>query len=225
MNHQLINTGAGWACLRCKLAWDQGEETGDCDPEGGYTFSAEEVESVPIIRIPDRLTLPDTPEIRQYAEQIERQITGSFTPITVRAESMPKQVAGTHYQQLVIQPTEFCQRNGLDFCVGSILKYISRYRRKNGVEDLLKARHFVEIRESFPHYRYPPRHILITMKEYVQRNSIDPFDAEAHYRLEAYYNAAGPESATRGAKRLLWEIDQLVDRAKQARGENQPIRD
>ena len=36
-------------------------------------------------------------------------------------------------------------RNGLGFCEGNIVKYISRWRLKNGRQDLLKARHYIDI--------------------------------------------------------------------------------
>ena len=127
-----------------------------------------------------------------------------------KPDAMNRMIGGTHYKGLVIQPTEFCMRNGLDFCVGSILKYITRHRTKNGVEDLLKAKHFVEIREAFPFDIHPPRHIVITMLEYVTRNNIRPDDAEALYRLEAYYGASEPVHQRAGAQRLIAEIDRLI---------------
>ena len=34
--------------------------------------------------------------------------------------------------------------NGLDFCEGCVVKYISRWRQKNGLDDLLKARHYID---------------------------------------------------------------------------------
>ena len=50
----------------------------------------------------------------------------------------------THYD-FVIQPVEFIMRNGLGFCEGNIIKYISRWKLKNGRDDLLKARHYIDI--------------------------------------------------------------------------------
>ena len=44
-----------------------------------------------------------------------------------------------------IQPVEFILKNGLGFCEGNIIKYICRWRLKNGREDLLKARHYIDI--------------------------------------------------------------------------------
>ena len=56
-----------------------------------------------------------------------------------------KQVGGSHYCAMVIQPVEFCQKNGLGFCESSAIKYLCRHKRKNGVQDLEKAIHFIQI--------------------------------------------------------------------------------
>jgi hypothetical protein len=54
-----------------------------------------------------------------------------------------EQVGGEHYRKLAIQPWDFVIANKLDYFQGSIIKYITRWRDKNGVEDLYKARHFL----------------------------------------------------------------------------------
>ena len=59
--------------------------------------------------------------------------------------ALAQQVGGSHYKGLAIQPVEFSQRNNLGFCEGSVVKYICRYKSKNGVEDLLKARHYIDL--------------------------------------------------------------------------------
>lgn len=43
-----------------------------------------------------------------------------------------------------IDTREFIQSNGLGFCEGSIIKYVRRWREKNGLEDLRKARNFLD---------------------------------------------------------------------------------
>jgi hypothetical protein len=55
-----------------------------------------------------------------------------------------KQVGGTHYVELTIQPWEIIRRNKMGFFDGNALKYLMRYRTKNGVEDLRKAIHYIE---------------------------------------------------------------------------------
>jgi len=44
-----------------------------------------------------------------------------------------------------IQPIEYILANNLGFAEGNIIKYISRYKNKNGIEDLKKAIHFIEL--------------------------------------------------------------------------------
>lgn len=60
-------------------------------------------------------------------------------------KSLKEQIGGSHYNQMKIEPVEFIQANGIGFCEGNIIKYVSRYRFKNGVEDLKKARHYLEM--------------------------------------------------------------------------------
>lgn len=55
------------------------------------------------------------------------------------------QTGGSHYKDLKIQPVEYIHANGLGFCEGSVIKYITRWRAKNGIEDLKKARHFIDL--------------------------------------------------------------------------------
>jgi len=55
------------------------------------------------------------------------------------------QVGGQHYKNLKIQPVEYAHANNMGYCEGAIIKYISRYKQKNGIEDLKKIKHFVDI--------------------------------------------------------------------------------
>ena len=59
-----------------------------------------------------------------------------------------KQVGGTHYVKMRIQPSEFIRSNDLKFCEGNIIKYVCRYESKNGIEDLQKARELIRRRQS-----------------------------------------------------------------------------
>lgn len=52
------------------------------------------------------------------------------------------QVGGDHYKGRGIQPLEYCMANKLTFCEANVVKYISRYRSKNGIEDLAKVVHY-----------------------------------------------------------------------------------
>lgn len=54
------------------------------------------------------------------------------------------QVSGTHYQKQAIQVWDYITSNGIPYLEGNAIKYLSRWRDKGGVEDLLKAKHYVE---------------------------------------------------------------------------------
>lgn len=54
-----------------------------------------------------------------------------------------KQMGGSHYLKPV-QPWDYIAANGLDFFEGNIVKYVTRWRQKGGVDDLRKARHYLD---------------------------------------------------------------------------------
>ena len=56
-----------------------------------------------------------------------------------------QQTGGTHYQNLKITPIEYAMANNMNPCEFSVIKYISRHRWKNGKEDLLKAKDFIDM--------------------------------------------------------------------------------
>lgn len=60
-------------------------------------------------------------------------------------EPLKKQVGGNHYIQMAIQPLDFIVANNLNFCQGNVIKYVTRYQFKNGIEDLEKARHYIDV--------------------------------------------------------------------------------
>ena len=54
------------------------------------------------------------------------------------------QIGGNHYQSLGIQPIEYIIANKLDFMEGNVVKYVTRWRHKNGLEDLKKAKSYLD---------------------------------------------------------------------------------
>ena len=54
------------------------------------------------------------------------------------------QVAGTHYKGKAIQPWDYIVGNNLGYLEGNIVKYVSRWKDKGGVDDLRKARHYLD---------------------------------------------------------------------------------
>jgi hypothetical protein len=56
-----------------------------------------------------------------------------------------RQVGGNHYSRYNIQPIDFIIDNNLDWCEANVVKYITRWRDKNGLEDLRKAMHYIQL--------------------------------------------------------------------------------
>lgn len=59
--------------------------------------------------------------------------------------AMKRQVGGNHYKKFKIQPLEYALDNELGICEHAVIKYITRWKDKGGVEDLRKAIHYIEM--------------------------------------------------------------------------------
>jgi hypothetical protein len=60
------------------------------------------------------------------------------------ADPNSRQVGGDHYKGKVVQPWDFIAANGLGFFEGNVVKYVTRWKDKGGVQDLHKARHYLD---------------------------------------------------------------------------------
>lgn len=58
---------------------------------------------------------------------------------------LAQQVGGSHYKSMKIQPIEFCMANNLNACQAIAIRYICRYKNKNGAQDIDKAIHTLQI--------------------------------------------------------------------------------
>ena len=59
------------------------------------------------------------------------------------------QIGGNHYTKLAIQPMRYSMENGLDALQHTVIKYVTRFRDKNGIEDLEKAKHCIDMLIEF----------------------------------------------------------------------------
>ena len=64
---------------------------------------------------------------------------------TLADSALNKQVGGSHYKDKGIQPIIYIHANNLGFCEGNVVKYVTRWREKNGIADLEKAKHYIEL--------------------------------------------------------------------------------
>ena len=56
-----------------------------------------------------------------------------------------KQIGGSHYEDMTIQPSEFINKNNLPFAEGNAIKYICRHKHKGERQDLEKAKHYIDM--------------------------------------------------------------------------------
>ena len=61
------------------------------------------------------------------------------------SKELDTQVGGNHYKNLAIQPVEYIFKNNLGYFEGCVIKYVTRWNDKGGVQDLEKAKHFLEL--------------------------------------------------------------------------------
>jgi len=59
--------------------------------------------------------------------------------------ALDSQQGGDHYKDKAIQPVMYIHANNLNFCAGNVIKYVTRYKEKNGKQDLEKAKHYIEL--------------------------------------------------------------------------------
>jgi len=62
-----------------------------------------------------------------------------------KAFPQSRQVGGSHYKDFHIQPYEFISKNDLSFFQGNVIKYVCRYKNKNGIQDLEKIKHYCDL--------------------------------------------------------------------------------
>jgi len=71
--------------------------------------------------------------------------TEETKPIQQEVKATDTQIGGDHYTKLAIQPMRYSMENGLDPLQHTIIKYVTRFRDKAGIEDLEKAKHCIDM--------------------------------------------------------------------------------
>jgi hypothetical protein len=73
----------------------------------------------------------------------------SVKDTNLQPNPLDKQIAGDHYKKLKIQPVTYIQENGIGYMEGNVIKYVTRWKDKNGLADLEKAKHYLEMLIAF----------------------------------------------------------------------------
>lgn len=117
-----------------------------------------------------------------------------------------EQVGGTHYSCRQIEPIEFIERNQLPFSAGNIVKYLTRWRDKGGIEDLRKAQQYLSFIESYDIVM--PQEQAISVDTYISENAIAPEEGSV---LIALVSLTDIQPKTERRRTLLEMQDSLAD--------------
>lgn len=130
------------------------------------------------------------------------------------------QVAGSHYVNLAIQPMVFATANRYDPCAFSILKYVTRWRDKGGVQDLEKALHIARMRQAPSIGDWLPvnRFSQIGMVEYVLANNLPNDESQILMALDSWVFSTGLPHAGAEADKVISQLETLI--AQQEGGPN-----
>ena len=63
----------------------------------------------------------------------------------MKIKASDRQVGGTHYKDMIVQPAEFINKNKLLFAEGNAIKYICQHKAKGELKDIEKAIHYLEM--------------------------------------------------------------------------------
>ena len=93
---------------------------------------------------------PEDEAFNELEARLEREASIRHNIMTANAKLVnaklanEKQVGGNHYRGKAIQPWDYIVGNKLGYLEGNIIKYVSRWKDKNGVQDLEKALHYLQ---------------------------------------------------------------------------------
>jgi hypothetical protein len=62
-----------------------------------------------------------------------------------KVNAIDVQMGGDHYKDQPIQPVQYIHANNIGYFEGNVIKYVSRWKKKNGIADLEKAKHYIEL--------------------------------------------------------------------------------
>ena len=109
--------------------------------DGGLRFSGKDLELVSDKeKVTQEYDVVNKP--KHYNSDPSGVIENKFNPLS-------SQSGGNHYKIHGVQPVEYTMSNNLSFCQGNIIKYITRYADKNGIEDLEKVIHYTLLEAYF----------------------------------------------------------------------------
>ena len=91
------------------------------------------------------ISLSEYQYLKEFTDVVGKDFVTKRFVIIPPPGALAIQVGGSHYKNCIIQPVEYCEANRLGACESAIVKYITRWRDKGGLEDLNKIKHYVDL--------------------------------------------------------------------------------
>ena len=108
------------------------------------------------------------------------------------------QVGGSHYKT-EYQHWDWVPNVGLPYYLAQISRYVTRWRKKNGLEDVRKAIHYTQKQIEYHTQMY--NHAVETTKAFCTANNCGEEETEVLYAIVAYH---------RGSKKHLFDIENML---------------
>ena len=86
--------------------------------------------------------------------------------------ALDTQIGGRHYKGCRYQPVKFCTDLNLNFIQGNIVKYITRYKEKNGLQDLEKVFHYAQLGLELRPLNFVPAVATDLILRYISLNNL-----------------------------------------------------
>ena len=86
-------------------------------------------------------------KLKQYVDEQQQERVASLqhqAQLGAKVRANEQQVGGAHYATKDIQPWDYIVANNLGYLEGNVVKYVSRWKDKGGVQDLKKAQHYLQ---------------------------------------------------------------------------------
>jgi hypothetical protein len=133
--------GPKWSADANEVLRAHGALTANPDnvPEGIYLRILQAMESLCLDR-----GVPVPPSLRSALKEAMHSDAHAVRP-DGGGVALRRQEGGAHYKDLPIQPVEYIHANKVGYFEGNVIKYVTRWRVKGGLEDLRKARHYLDL--------------------------------------------------------------------------------
>ena len=125
------------------------------------------------------------------------------------SSALSQQIGGSHYKMMPFQPIYLIGMLDLDFCQGNVVKYVSRYKLKDGVRDLEKAKHYCQMAMELV---YKPAPDVVYLSEAID----DVWDFVKLNKLDNEVYMILMHVVRRHWEEVEQAIDELINTTKQA---------